>query len=447
MSSSSTSAAPIIAPLPDMNAETYPFNLVLHSLDEAAHFPLFSISELRRSTPITTPGSSSSAIGIRINERLHRFGINLHLPTQKSGVQATNLIGEPLARFQHRWMIVPDGFRAAPFQEPPPTPLNTSCSQRFVMLDSVCTFDNHEDGFRGFGIGRTFPTTVNGQPVLMAGAIGNIMEGFGKFQGLEGTYTYCGTLSPDGGFRGSLLCRVMDPGEIFRMHHSLPDLQPLQSCESDASYVLFRGQKKNRFEKTIYTFDSSGNVDGFKLSPEMRIFNIDCAMDGRGRLYSTSSVGPVIGDFLSYVFFNVLNPGAPGNAASPIKFIDYDNFVFCDYAGRAVGSFAFNGGAAKKLGFTAGKGGEGRAFNLTLPDLPGQRALRFGGFGPIFNGKEKLEDIQGLTCHNSVVGVTPHAIAITFLARINYPACDSRQKTIYVCKEVDADTAYKCERQ
>jgi hypothetical protein len=281
----------------------------------------------------------------------------------------------------------------------------------------------------------------------MAGAVGNIMEGFGKFYGLEGTYTYCGTLSPDEGFRGSLLCRVMDHRGVFRIHHSLPDIQPLRSCELDAGYVLFRGQKKNRFEKTIYTFDSDGTVDGFKLSPEMRVFNIDCAMDGRGRLYSTSSVGPVIGDFLSYVFFNVLNPGSPGNAAAPIKFIDYDNFVFCDYTGQRVGSFAFNGGGAKKLGFTVSEGGAGRAFTLALPDLPGQQALRFGGFGPIFNGKDKLENIQGLATHNSVVGVAPHAIAITFLARINYPTCDSGQKAVYVCKEIDADTTYKCERR
>ena len=35
------------------------------------------------------------------------------------------------------------------------------------------------------------------QQKLLIGAVGNITAGFGKFAGLEGTYTYCGALMPD----------------------------------------------------------------------------------------------------------------------------------------------------------------------------------------------------------------------------------------------------------
>lgn len=199
-------------------------------------------------------------------------------------------------------------------REPPPVRFDPSISPRFVMLDAICKFDNGKDGFRGFGTGQTFPVSYGGKPEIPAGAVGNITEGFGKFRGLEGTYTYCGTLSADSGFRGSVLCRVVDPEGILQSSMDLPDLQQISFPELDASYLTFRGQKKNRTQKTQYMFGSDGQVSGLQLEPQIRLFNFDCAIDGRGELRSTSSVGQVVGTMPSYIFFNVLNPGAPGTA-------------------------------------------------------------------------------------------------------------------------------------
>src|SRR3989442_7523 len=83
---------------------------------------------------------------------------------------------------------------ALPDRDPPETGLDVSRSQRFVMFDSVCMFENGIDGFRGFGTGRTYPMHVGSQPQLFAAAVGSILEGFGKFKGHQGTYTYCGSL-------------------------------------------------------------------------------------------------------------------------------------------------------------------------------------------------------------------------------------------------------------
>src|SRR5262249_60155086 len=121
--------------------------------------------------------------------------------------------------------------------------------------ESLCRFENGKDGFRGFGTGRTFPTSHNGQSQLLAGAVGNIMEGWGKFRGLVGTYVYCGTIS-DGAFTGSLLCRVMDPEGVLRTQKSLPDIKGTKSPERDVAYVLFRGQKRSPTDKTHYILRS-----------------------------------------------------------------------------------------------------------------------------------------------------------------------------------------------
>jgi hypothetical protein len=66
-------------------------------------------------------------------------------------------------------------------------------------------------------------------------------------------------------------------------------------------------------------------------------------------------------------------------------------------------------------------GGEGRTFNMQLAGAPGQRALRFGGFGPLMNGTGAFRDIEGLMTDNSVVGVAPHAIVTFYVLRINDP--------------------------
>ena len=157
-------AAPESPPsLPDINAETYPFEVVDHLLNQAAYLNLLSV-------PATAPGAaaiqgsgSAGPIGFQISETLHRFQVNVGSPDLETGWRSENIVGEPVARFDHRWLMIPNDFRALPGLEPPATPLDRSRSQRFVMLDGVCRFEGGEDGFRGFGTGLTYPTMVGGR--------------------------------------------------------------------------------------------------------------------------------------------------------------------------------------------------------------------------------------------------------------------------------------------
>jgi hypothetical protein len=58
---------------------------------------------------------------------------------------------------------------------------------------------------------------------------------------------------------------------------------------------------------------------------------------------------------------------------------------------------------------------------MQLVGAPGQRALRFGGLGPLMNGTGAFQDIEGLMTDNSVVGIAPHAIVTFYVIRINDP--------------------------
>src|SRR5262245_28322011 len=177
-----------VAPPPPPGPSATPLSpeVVQYLVDQAAYFNMFSMPDPSLANPtIYAPGQGNSVVGVRVHEVLHRFDIITMLPTAQAPLRARNIVGEPAGKFTHRWLMMPHDFVASPGQEPPPTPLDPSRSQRFTMLDSTCTFGNGEHGFRGFGTGQTMPTTVNGQPQLRATAVGTIIEGFGKFKDQE----------------------------------------------------------------------------------------------------------------------------------------------------------------------------------------------------------------------------------------------------------------------
>ena len=400
-------ARPPAASLPDINTETYPFQVVQRLLDEAAYFNLYSVPEFSQCRSIPHPASSEDIVGFKISENLRRFKVSLHPPDSGQGLRLENAVGETEARFEHRWVLIPQDFAALPGKEPPPVALDLSRSQRFVMLDGRCTFEDSDDGFVGFGTGATYPVTINGQQHLLAGAVGNIMEGSGRFRGHEGTYVYCGKISQHG-FIGSCLLRVMDHPGTLRTDSGLHGFSTAIPPEAGITYMVFRGQKRDRNQKTEYIMGAGGEISGLLVHQQLRAVEVDCGRSARSDVRCSAQIGPVIGSMTARITFNLLNPGAPGTGSSPIPFKSYNTYTFFDRSGEEVGTIEADGG-------------EGRTFNLTLEGAPGQRALRFGGFGPIVKGTGYFSGIQGLMTDNSVVGIAPHALATFYVLRINDP--------------------------
>ena len=84
---------------------------------------------------------------------------------------------------------------------------------------------------------------------------------------------------PRGGSRGRVTnrCRSSGTGEQVAF--------PEGTLRLTLPFVV---RRKNRTQKTQYTFDANGDVNGLQLDPQIRLFNFDCAIDGRGELRSTS---------------------------------------------------------------------------------------------------------------------------------------------------------------
>ena len=167
--------------------------------------------------------------------------------------------------FRCRLMISPDDFGWAPGAEPPPVLFDPSISQSFMMLDNTFTFG--EDGFLGYATGRTFPVKTNGRHQLLAGAVGNIMEGFGKFKGLEGTYLFNGIITPAFGLLGSITLRVLDWDGNLRADGEIASLTPVSNPDPETTYIVLHGQKKVRLKEPN---TSSGRMARYKDSTRQR---------------------------------------------------------------------------------------------------------------------------------------------------------------------------------
>lgn len=391
--------------LPDLNAQTYPFSVVQHLIDQAAFINAYATRDSDCKSSLIN-GPSGSPIGFELKENLHRFDVNVRPPESRSGVSATNVVGRRIGEFSHRWFVIPDDFSASPGRRAEPIALDSSRSQRFVMDDGVFKFG--DSGFRGFGTGATYPVNSSGHRQLLVAAVGEVLNGYGKFEGLEGSYVLSGEMTKEGAFEGNIQVRVLDQGSQIRTDSDVGPAEGTVEASCNLSYLILRGQKKNENVKTTYVFGPNGAPLGFKLKQELRIVYLHSTLGRSGRLKSSVRLGQVIGWMTSEVFLNILNPGAPGTSLAPIPFSSYNVFTFTDEAGNAVGSFA-------------AEGGEGRSFNVKLAGAPGQQALRFGAFQTLANGTGCFAGVQGLFTDNSIVGVAPHVTSTLYVACICDP--------------------------
>ena len=202
--------------LPDVNAETYPFERVQHWLDETANFNLYAVPErTRRETATVTPANPADwfglngGYGIDIKSSLHQLETPIDLNRSEESWRCRWSVGEEVGIFRARCLFGSEELHWAPGMEPPPAIYDPWRQRKFALLDAQFDFSgNHR--IEVYGIGRTFPLSVNGEPRVYAAAVGNITRGWGRFQGRQGTFVMTGRFTRQLGFAGQITCRVLD---------------------------------------------------------------------------------------------------------------------------------------------------------------------------------------------------------------------------------------------
>jgi len=230
---------------PGVDPETYKLEEVTNLLKSAAYFPIFNVANPNSpNVPIQLlPSVDFLLIGVDVNEELHRFEVDVE--RQAGGLKAFNRVGEPVANVHIRWTPMPDDFEAAPGRFPPPTILNPFVSQRFCMLEGQLSFKAPAGtGVQAFGTGRTFPARENNQSVLRIGAVIDILDGLGAFQGLTGAMCINGFIQPPHNLALNLLVRLMDPQEKLRGRSCAPPAptQTPPNPDPNAVFMFFQGE-------------------------------------------------------------------------------------------------------------------------------------------------------------------------------------------------------------
>jgi hypothetical protein len=408
---------PAVAPaathaLPDVNAETYPYGLVQTLLDQTADFSLFAVPE---------PGYAETAwlarepddyfglvggYGLAIGCALRRFEAVVQPVSGTEGLAVQQTVGDAEGRLRCRWLFGPEGFPWAPGGEPPPAIFDPWSPQRFAMTDAVFTFGDGEHGFRGYGVGRTFPAAAGGRPVTLAGAVGNVVEGFGRFQGLAGTFVMTGRLTPDLGFLGNLTCRIVDPEGRIRGQADLPSLTPVDPPDSGSTFLVLRGEKKDRNVKTTYGPPPDDRRVSLITPSQMRAVLARSSSRGSRGPRTERRIHQIAGEMVADVAFDLLAP--PGTAERPVPFTTQEEYTFTDGAGRTVGTV--------RAGVV-----EGISFDLKFPSAPGQPGVRFSGFGPISGGTGAFAGARGMLTVNSLIGIAPHALSLLHVLNVLDP--------------------------
>jgi len=397
-------APPTPIPLPPgfpegQNPFTYQIEKVAELLKRAAYFPIFNVANpaVPNEPLLLITDVDFLLIGVKVNEELHRFEVDV---TQAGGsLKGSKKVGSPVAKVHIRWTPIPDDFQAAPGRYPQPTLLNPFVSQRFCMLDGALQFkDAAQSGVHAFGTGRTFPARENGQSVLRIGAIIEVLEGLGNFQGLTGAMVINGYLTPPHGLALNLVIRLIDPENKLLLKGPVPPLQPVPDPDPNAVFMFFTGEG-NPASPPKPKLGPDGRPIATEINELLRLVHI--GFDPSGPLSKTEA-GPVVGVMTATMYANPMDP----RQVSPIYTTD--------------GLFTFFDKDNKPIGTINASMFEGRAMRTEFPGTV-TPPFRIVGFGPIEGGTGYFQGAEGMLTINSIITILPQAASSLYVFRFYDP--------------------------
>ncbi len=404
--------------LPDVNAETYPYEVVQHLLDQTASLSFYTIPDPAHHGQATlTPQNPddffgiNGGYGISLKGALHRFDSIVLPSSRRRLLEIEQSVGESVGGFEARCMFGPEDFPWRPGQEPPVMIFDPWRSQRFAMVDAYFNF-GPEQGFSAYGVGRTFPQIVAGQHVVWIGVVGNLVDGRGKFRFRQATFVMTGTLTAELGVRGSITLRIVDPQDTFQSGREIQPLTPVRDPGPLSTFLVMRGSKKNRGVKTTFGPPPGPHLVSLVTPSQMRSVQLGITSRGPRAPVASLRVGQVVADMEADVAFNLLAP--PGTADRTVPFTTQETYRFHNSEGETVGTV--------QAGVI-----EGISFDLKFSQAPGQPGVRFAGFGPITGGTGQFEGAQGMLTVNSVIGIAPHALSLLHVLHLADPDCRLRK--------------------
>jgi hypothetical protein len=376
-------------------------------LKRAAYLPLFSMANPQEpDVPISVwPFSLVPALrdlillGMYVNEAPHRFEVKVEEASPTRGLAAHHSVGGQVANIHVHFAITPENFEAGPGRVPPPTLLIPFFSQRFSFPQGEFLFlDSQKSGFRGFGAGRTFPIRIGGELHLRIGAVIEILEGFGKFAGLQGMVVVNGEIRPPNDLALFMMPRIMDPNGVLRAATPISPPVLVPDPDPTTAFFFFLGQVDPDHGIT-FNLAGDGRILSVNLFERLRLAQIAFDINTTEDVRSQTIEGPVIGLHRSTLMFD---PNAP-TVVTPL-YSTNDLYTFKDKEGRTIGTVKANLA-------------EGRAIRTKLSGTP-HTVFRIGGAGPFIEGTGQFMGAVGMASLNGALSLRPNALSNLYMLRI-----------------------------
>jgi len=257
---------------------------------------------------------------LAVSQPLHRLDANVHVATLERGVTAANRVGDALGAITMRMLVAPDDFEATPSATPPATEIQTERSQRLVLRDGALTFkDRGEGALRFFGAGRTYPSTVNGQPRLFFAGTGIVIEGAGSLKGTRGTLAMTGEITRGGEVSLTVIGRFDPDGPIVLEDNLSP---MFDGAEADAGSVVM----------TL-----AGAMMPGAASEDLRGLRLGTDVPNAAHVRSLARVGNTVGRATGSIAFDA----SEHRYSVPLAGM-YRVITFTDAAGRRLGSLSLD---------------------------------------------------------------------------------------------------------
>lgn len=395
-----SAAAPAIPGIPaGADPATYKLKSVDHLFGRIASFLFVAWPDLTR--PGVEILSRERPVGDEMHQRLHRFDVRTRMPTAR-GVRAINRVAAGYdADYRATWRIVPDGYQPSAGVLPPPTPVDPTREQSFVMPEARLRFhDRHESTLRVSGTGRTFPFRGAGASRLGFGAALNVEAGTGRFDGLHGMVAANGDFDPGSPGPLALLVRLADPAGTLLARSEVPFGDPIPDPTPGTTYLTLKGENNPR-DSTELILGPDGKMRGAHGRQLLRLVRLEFAVRGRGGLRSRMVLGPVVGKL---TFTLSLDPTTPPPV--PLRSTG-SRFELFDRSGVVVGTFGAD--------IVAGAG-----YPTELPGAP-TPVLRGVGLSPLVRGTGLFAGVQGLVTVQNWISVFPRQVSSIFLIRVDDP--------------------------
>ncbi len=394
-------------------------------VSKAAYLPLFSL-------PSSDPGKGDKPIGpipflseviltgVSVNEAPHRFRVVVDSPTSDKGLSSSHEVGEQVADIAVEFRITPNDFEAGPGRWPPPTLFLPVTGQRFTFPKGKFSFlDTGKSGFRGFGSGHTFPISVGDDFIIRVGAVILMLEGLGKFEGLQGCVVVNGIIKPPQELKLFMVPRVMDPNGVLTAKPGA-DIRPLQvekDPDPDTSFLFFLSEPDPDNPITVNRA-ADGRILSVNLSERLQRVTVDFDITAEHGIRSKTETFETVGTHRSTLVFDpdaatetpVQNEQPPfeieRHHVTRLYSVD-DVYSFHDDKGRVIGTLQSNIR-------------EGRAFRTEV-DGAANPVYRVGGAGPFLEGTGQFAGVVGMASVNGCISLDPPAVSNLYMLRIIDP--------------------------